>query len=304
VIFGEFELQGEKDYMEDRTTACFLESGALFAGVYDGHGGAASAEFAMASLHNSIPAYSSQNELASALVESFHATSEAFVAAHPKDESGTTAVVAVVSGGVLLVANAGDSRAVICSTAGVAETITTDHKPDGGDELARIESLGGVYDDFCGGVEAPDGSQYLKCARSLGDAKYKVGPRDQHLVCATPEVFTRALTEADDFLLLASDGVWDVLSDQKACNVVRASSEANARVEDSRSVATAAAEAVVRAAHEAGSEDNISAVVLLLRHLPSLDAAQVHSPSTRDDRPSPGSTRRSWYVSYLKQQQG
>ena len=52
-----------------------------------------------------------------------------------------TAVVAVVSGGVLLVANAGDSRAVICSTAGVAETITTDHKPDGGDELARIESL-------------------------------------------------------------------------------------------------------------------------------------------------------------------
>merc|ERR1739841_349273 len=96
----------------------------------------------------------------------FHQTSAAFLASHPEDKSGTTAVAALVAGGALHVANVGDSRAVLRRVSGVVEAVTTDHSPFDSTERARIEAAGGTVDDFFDGVAAPDGSGYLKCARS------------------------------------------------------------------------------------------------------------------------------------------
>eukprot|EP00884_Botryococcus_braunii_P022555 jgi/Botrbrau1/8984/Bobra.0148s0090.1 len=128
---------------------------------------------------------------------------------------GCTAVAALVKGGILYVANAGDSRCVF-SRRGRAVAMTTDHKPTDPAELARIIKAGGFVAD--GRVNAS-----LNLSRALGDLEYKqsvgLGPEEQ-MVTAVPEVRHMQLQQGDDFLLLACDGIWDVLSNQEAVDFV------------------------------------------------------------------------------------
>jgi serine/threonine protein phosphatase PrpC len=56
---------------------------------------------------------------------------------------GCTVVAALLEDGMIHVANCGDTRAVLCSSAGMAERLTVDHKPSLPDEIKRIEELGG-----------------------------------------------------------------------------------------------------------------------------------------------------------------
>ena len=76
-----------------------------------------------------------------------------------------------------------------------------------------------------GRVIAPDKRNFLACARSLGDGRFKqgtplAGSLTMDLVPAEPDVASHTLGPEDRFVVLASDGVWDVLSDQKACEIV------------------------------------------------------------------------------------
>ena len=174
--------------------------------------------------------------------------------------SGTTAICTLFVKGTVYVANVGDSRTVLC-TDGKASWATHDHKPDDPKEHQRITALGGLID--YGGIVSPDGSNFLKCARSLGDVRYKGGPREKHLICAEPEVFTRGLAPADELLIMGSDGVWDVISDQKACDIVMKS------LAENPGKPHLAAKALCLGAYQAESEDNICATVLLLSRRPS-----------------------------------
>lgn len=135
------------------------------------------------------------------------------------DGCGCTAVVALHVHGdepCLIVANAGDSRAVL-SRQGVAVTLTKDHKPMQAREMARIRAAGGVVS--CGRV---DGN--LNLSRSLGDLFYK---KDEHLhpslqrICAYPDVTVVPLQKGDDFVILACDGIWDCQTNQQAVDFVR-----------------------------------------------------------------------------------
>ena len=97
----------------------------------------------------------------------------------------------------------------------------------------------------------------LACSRSIGDRNFK--ETDPPFVTAKPEVFTRQIDrEKDEFLILASDGVWDDLSNNAACALVSKVLQAGQSCEE-------AAAALCEAALSAGSIDNVSAVVLLLR---------------------------------------
>ena len=93
------------------------------------------------------------------------ADERAFIASAPDDDSsGSAAVVAVAMGGTLHVANAGDSRAVLCRS-GVASPVSVDHKPEGEDEFNRIVARGGgarggEYDEDFAGVATPARDQY------------------------------------------------------------------------------------------------------------------------------------------------
>ncbi|XP_042467014.1 probable protein phosphatase 2C 30 [Zingiber officinale] len=126
------------------------------------------------------------------------------------DHVGSTAVVAIVSRTHIVVANCGDSRAVLCRN-GVPIPLSFDHKPDREDELLRIEAAGGR-------VIYWDGARVfgvLAMSRAIGDNCLKP------FVIPDPEVTVTERDDGDECLILASDGLWDVLSNETACNIAR-----------------------------------------------------------------------------------
>uniref|UniRef100_A0A0E0FQF7 protein-serine/threonine phosphatase n=1 Tax=Oryza nivara TaxID=4536 RepID=A0A0E0FQF7_ORYNI len=179
---------------------------------------------------------------------------------------GSTAVVAVVGPRRIVVANCGDSRAVL-SRGGVAVPLSSDHKPDRPDEMERVEAAGGRVINWNGyrilGV--------LATSRSIGD--YYLKP----YVIAEPEVTVMDRTDKDEFLILASDGLWDVVSNDVACKIARncLSGRAASKYPESVSGSTAAdaAALLVELAISRGSKDNISVVVVELRRLRSRTTA-------------------------------
>ncbi|KAL1069881.1 hypothetical protein V6Z11_D12G295100 [Gossypium hirsutum] len=121
---------------------------------------------------------------------------------------GSTAVVALLTPEHIVVANCGDSRAVLYR-GGKAIPLSFDHKPDRPDELARIEAAGGRV-IFVNGARVEG---ILAMSRAIGDKYLKP------IVSSEPEItFTKRQPE-DECLILASDGLWDVLSSDLACEV-------------------------------------------------------------------------------------
>ncbi|XP_022746340.1 protein phosphatase 2C 37-like [Durio zibethinus] len=123
---------------------------------------------------------------------------------------GSTAVVAVVTPDKIIVANCGDSRAVLCRN-GVAFPLSDDHKPDRPDELLRIKEAGGrvIYWD------GPRVLGVLAMSRAIGDNYLKP------FVIPEPEVTITDRKGGDECLILASDGLWDVVTNDTACGVAR-----------------------------------------------------------------------------------
>ncbi|XVE79523.1 hypothetical protein DITRI_Ditri14bG0065900 [Diplodiscus trichospermus] len=126
------------------------------------------------------------------------------------DAVGSTAVVAIVTPDKIVVANCGDSRAVVCRK-GKPVPLSSDHKPDRPDELNRIQEAGGrvIYWD------GPRVLGVLAMSRAIGDNYLKP------YVSCEPEVTITDRTVDDECLILASDGLWDVVSNDTACGVAR-----------------------------------------------------------------------------------
>ncbi|XP_008223438.1 PREDICTED: probable protein phosphatase 2C 13 [Prunus mume] len=125
---------------------------------------------------------------------------------------GTTALTALILGRHLLVANAGDCRAVLCRK-GVAVDMSQDHKPTFLPERKRVEQLGGRIDDgYLNG---------LSVTRALGDWDLKLPLGSSSPLIAEPDVQQVMLTEDDEFLIIGCDGIWDVMSSQYAVSLVR-----------------------------------------------------------------------------------
>jgi len=139
---------------------------------------------------------------------------------------GCTAVVCCIRKDTITVANAGDCRAVLCR-AGRAIDMSEDHKPQLPTECARIRRAGGcIMEQRCvaGALYRVNGD--LSLSRSIGDLRYKqnsrLSPQDQ-IICCTPDIRSFTREPEDEFMLLACDGVWDVLSSQQAVDFVRPS---------------------------------------------------------------------------------
>lgn len=134
----------------------------------------------------------------------------------PGSDSGTTAVVALIRGKQLIVANAGDSRCVV-SENGKAVDMSYDHKPEDEVELARIKNAGGKV-TMDGRVNGG-----LNLSRAIGDHFYKrnkaLPPEDQ-MISAMPDVKILTLNEEHDFMVIACDGIWNVLSSQEVVDFV------------------------------------------------------------------------------------
>jgi len=135
---------------------------------------------------------------------------------------GCTAVVCCITEQEIAVANAGDSRAVLCR-GGKAIPLSQDHKPNDLKEKKRIQAAGGYVELTGAGQYRVNGN--LNLSRALGDLEYKKDrsrkPEEQ-IICATPDVlFFDRDTEADEFVVICCDGVWDVKTNQQVVDFLR-----------------------------------------------------------------------------------
>lgn len=146
----------------------------------------------------------------------------------------------------LQIMNTGDCRAIL-SKNNIAMTLTKDHKPNWPEEKIRIEKLGGVI--------KKDGQDYRICdlsvSRAFGDIK--ATPYVTHL----PDVYKYILDNSVQFIVVACDGLWDVMSGQDVVNFVLQ----NRKEDKRRNIAKNLAEYALKI----GSFDNITVVIIFFQ---------------------------------------
>ncbi|KAH9604171.1 hypothetical protein KSS87_004587 [Heliosperma pusillum] len=230
-----------EDYFETKISEVDGQMVAFF-GVFDGHGGSRTAEYLKNNLFDNLcshPEFIRDTKIA--IVEAFKQTDADYIC-EEKDQqkgAGSTASTALLVGGRLLVANVGDSR-VVASRDGSAVPLSVDHKPDRSDERQRIENAGGFV--IWAGTWRVGG--VLAVSRAFGDKLLK------EYVTAEPEIQEQEISGVD-FIIIASDGLWNVISNKDAVSIVQ-------DIKDSEQASRKlTAEAFAR-----GSADNITCLVV------------------------------------------
>ncbi|XP_035742182.1 probable protein phosphatase 2C T23F11.1 [Vespa mandarinia] len=216
-------MQGWRIKMEDCHVHILSlpdDPGTAFFAVYDGHGGAAIAQHAGKYLHEYITKRSEYKtgNIVQAMQRGFLELDKAMQndTVLREEQSGTTVIALLIKDNILYSANAGDSRAV-ASINGNAVPLSRDHKPTLKDERDRIEAAGGW-------VEFNRVNGHLALSRALGDFMFKrnnhMSPQKQ-IVTAFPEVQQFPITEDWEFVVLACDGIWDVMTSEEVVNFVK-----------------------------------------------------------------------------------
>ncbi|KAG0742574.1 hypothetical protein G6F62_005351 [Rhizopus arrhizus] len=225
VMYGVSCMQGWRASMEDAHTVItsYQSTGASLFAVFDGHGGSKVASYSEKELYKKImnsPAFY-KARYRDAIRCGYYAIDEDLRRVDPDfndDNSGCTAVVALVTKeDMLYVSNAGDSRSVISTKDGKGIPMTQDHKPKHPNEHTRIKNAGGF-------VENGRVNGHLALSRALGDLNFKSNTQltpDRQAVTAEPDIIEHLITDHDEFMVLACDGIWDCLSSQEVVDFVR-----------------------------------------------------------------------------------
>ncbi|KAI3725212.1 hypothetical protein L1987_64990 [Smallanthus sonchifolius] len=282
-------LTGDRGVV-DRLTKTLSHLTTHFFGVYDGHGGSQVSNYCSTRVHTALqeelePLMASwggdesginndnncQEMWKKAFINCFLKVDDEIGGKQGNHEPvapetvGSTAVVALICSSHIIVSNCGDSRAVLCRG---KETmaLSVDHKPNREDEYARIEAAGGKVIQWNGhrvfGV--------LAMSRSIGDRYLKPW------IIPDPEVTFIPRAKEDECLILASDGLWDVMSNEEACEIARkrillwhkkngSNNLPQERGEGIDPAAQAAAESLSNRALQKGSKDNITVIIIDLK---------------------------------------
>ncbi|KAH7575596.1 hypothetical protein JRO89_XS02G0158900 [Xanthoceras sorbifolium] len=247
VKYGFSLVKGKANHpMEDFHVAKFVQVDGrelgLFA-IYDGH------------LGDSVPAYLQKHLFPNILKDeefwtdpnrsiskAYEKTDQAILSHSPDlGRGGSTAVTAIlINGQKLWIANVGDSRAVI-SKKGQAIQMSIDHEPN--TERDSIEDRGGFVSNMPGDVARVNGQ--LAVSRAFGDKNLKSHLRSD------PDVQSADIDADTDFLILASDGLWKVMSNEEAVDIARKIKEPQR-----------AAKQLVAEALNKDSKDDISCIVV------------------------------------------
>jgi serine/threonine protein phosphatase PrpC len=293
---GYCDIQGRRRTIED-FHSIQLHPTHQFYGIFDGHTGNLASKFAAATSYKEISKQLSQlndhvehNENWKADVQ--HNLTDAFSNIHGNflkavsflpvtfmDQSGTTATVVYVTDDAVVVASLGDSRAILSSRrrngdAAVimsAVQLTVDHVASNPDERKLVEQRGGVVTS-AGGLARVNGT--LAITRSLGDAHLSpLLSREPHVVTMTRQEILDVcgLSTLDGlpcFIVLASDGLWDVVTNQEAVDMVTQVVEQHdynhgTNWEDGGAFQEAA-EVLTQEAYVRGSTDNIGVCVFAI----------------------------------------
>ncbi|KAM7470488.1 hypothetical protein LguiA_008671 [Lonicera macranthoides] len=237
--------------LEDQSQV-FTSPSATYIGVYDGHGGPEASRFVNRHLFPFLHKFATEQGGLSpdVLKKAFNATEEEFLRLvkrtlpfRPQIASvGSCCLVGAISNDVLYVANLGDSRVVLGRKASegkknkvVAERLSRDHNVAHEDVRKEVEAL---HPDnspivvYCRGVWRIMG--IIQVSRSIGDVYLKKPefnrdpffqqfgpiPLKQPVLTAEPSIISRKLKPQDLFLIFASDGLWEYLSDEAAVDIV------------------------------------------------------------------------------------
>ncbi|KAE8698582.1 putative protein phosphatase 2C 34 [Hibiscus syriacus] len=240
------------NHLEDQSQV-FTSPFATYVGVYDGHGGPEASRFVNKHLFPFLHKFATeQGELSADVIKrAFNATEEEFLhlvkrsfSLRPQIASvGSCCLVGAISNDVLYVANLGDSRAVLGRRVSeekgnkvVAERLSTDHNVGVEEVRKEVEEL--HPDDshivvYTRGVWRIKG--IIQVSRSIGDVYLKKPefyrdpifqrfgnpiPIKRPVITAEPSILIRKLKPQDQFLIFASDGLWEQLSDEAAVNIV------------------------------------------------------------------------------------
>ncbi|KAM6503638.1 Protein phosphatase 2C (PP2C)-like domain containing protein [Amanita muscaria] len=245
-LYAVTEMHGWRIDMEDaHATVLDLDgepNSNVFFAVYDGHGDDRVSKYAGENLHKRLLSEDEYHErnYDTALKKAFLGTDEDLLATGEGETSGATAVAALLTtDNKIYVANAGDSRSVI-DIKGEAKPLSFDHKPTNEPERARICAAGGSVES--GRVDGNLAMSRLAMSRALGDFQFKKNNEltpEKQIVTADPDVICHEVTEEDEFLVLACDGmlshrsqryaiteavvkgIWDCLSSQQVVDIVR-----------------------------------------------------------------------------------
>ncbi|CAA0830894.1 Protein phosphatase 2C 57 [Striga hermonthica] len=289
VRWGSVLLKGAREEMEDDVVIVQSDDrldGFSYAAVFDGHAGFSSVEFLREELYRECVAALQSGQLLNG--KDFKAIKEAlqdaFKSADAKllkwlessgeeDESGSTATAIFIRDDLLYISHVGDS-CVVLSHAGNAEVLTDSHRPYGSknvslEEVKRIRKAGGwiVNGRICGDISV---------SRAFGDIRFKNKKNDMvkrgvkegrwsqkfasrvqlkgDLVTAHPDVFHTSLGSDAEFIVLASDGLWDYVNSLNAVKFIRNHLRQYGDVQ-------MASEALAQMALNQGSQDNISIVI-------------------------------------------
>ncbi|ELR17200.1 protein phosphatase 2C domain containing protein [Acanthamoeba castellanii str. Neff] len=257
--------------------------------VFDGHGGKHASRFAADNLHIILSEQLalSPSDPEGALRRSFAEVHQRmltyFQKSNLREECGCTAIVSLIVGNTVYVAGAGDSRAVFCYGNQV-QRVSLDHKPYLEEESRRVRAVGGLVK-----VDSDYAKQYRVCklfagggfgglavSRALGDFSWSPQVVEEPTIMTIPlpskaaaspaplkssrDKERKKVVEDDDeddakhaYLILACDGVWDVLSDEESAAI--AMKERNALT---------AAVRIREHSYYLGSGDDICAVVVRL----------------------------------------
>ncbi|KAE8708567.1 putative protein phosphatase 2C 44 [Hibiscus syriacus] len=247
VKYGFTLVKGKANHpMEDFHVAKFAQLQGhelgLFA-VYDGH------------LGDSVPAYLQKNLFSNILkdeefwtdpttsISKAYEKTDQEILSHSPDlgRGGSTAVTAIlIDGQKLWVANIGDSRAIL-SKSGQAIQMSIDHEPN--TERGSIENRGGFVSNMPGDVARVNGQ--LAVSRAFGDKNLKSHLRSD------PDIQNADINLDTEFLILASDGLWKVMSNQDAVDIVKKTKDPQR-----------AAQQLAKEALNRDSKDDISCIVV------------------------------------------
>ncbi|XP_022737410.1 protein phosphatase 2C 57-like isoform X2 [Durio zibethinus] len=256
IRWGSTSVQGTREEMEDDLV---IRSDGLdgfsFAAVFDGHGGVSSVKFLRDELYKECVTALQDgillnggdfNAIKKALMIAFENADKKLlnwletIGEGDEDESGSTATVMLIGNEVLFISHVGDSS-VVLSRSGKVEVLTDSHRPYGSSkaslqEIRRIREAGGwiVNGRICGDIAV---------SRSFGDARFKTKKNEMlkkgveerrwsekfisrvvfngDLVIASPDTFIVTLGSDAEFVLLASDGLWDYINSLDAVAFVR-----------------------------------------------------------------------------------
>ncbi|KAM7467677.1 hypothetical protein LguiB_015239 [Lonicera macranthoides] len=287
VRWGSTKVQGAREEMEDDLVIVESDDldGFTFAAVFDGHAGFSSVNFlrdelykeCILALQGGLLSSGKDFVIKKALQEAFENTDAKLLnwleMNGKEDESGSTATAMFIGKDMMFISHVGDSCAAL-SRLGKTEVLTSSHRPYGSNkvslqEIKRIKEAGGwiVNGRICGDISV---------SRAFGDMRFKTKKNEMlekgveegrfsqkfvsriqfngDLVTATPDVYQVALGPDAEFVLLASDGLWDYMKSKDAVNFVRNQLRKHGDVQ-------MACEALAQAALDRRSQDNITIVI-------------------------------------------